>query len=477
MPQYTWMNGCTVASSIRLSMVALTVVASLSMGSSLSARSEFQLVLPRLRPYQEAFLEEASRVRESICVSAMQIGKTRMGAKYLLSLAWQNPGSLFWWCAPVGHQARPGFDEIDSLARPRGILTRVSAAGSASGPPSHYFVNGSRIEYRSWEREQNMSGPAVKGLVIDEGQLLTPRAEAQASGRLSSTLGSMLILGNASYETGQFWRMCERARLREGGGVFFQRWPWRMYADCLDGEAKTRYLAFLEHERQRRGAEEFARRYEAQFLHLGTGILDLARVAVNGGNAIEPMPLPFFEEWNGVEPCIAGLDLGDKQSYTVLSVMGTESGRLLAMDRFNHMPWEAQVARVMDTLKRYCRKTNHDTKKRGQEVVVYADATMLGAPVLQMLDSAGADSPVEFFPVVFDNKKKIQMVQWLQAATEGRWLTMPYIEEAIEEAQMLERVTLANTVTYRGAAGAHDDIVFSLGLIGWGMEHVITVAA
>jgi hypothetical protein len=38
---------------------------------------------------------------------------------------------------------------------------------------------------------------------------------------------------------------------------------------------------------------------------------------------------------------------------------------------------------------------------------------------------------------------------------------------------MLERVPIQNGVTYRGASGSHDDIVWSLGLMGYGMAHAV----
>lgn len=446
--------------------------------------NEYRLILPRLRPYQEDVFDACysawgpggSRAfLEAALVSATQIGKTRLGAKLALALAFAFPGSLTWWAAPTMGQTLPGFREIADIGGARRVIWRTKETASTT-PPHHILVNGSKIEYRSWDREDTIGGPAVHQLFFDESHELTATANPKLRARRSGTLGPMFYMGNADYMSSVFWRICAKAEGQDRDKVLFRRWTWRDRMETLDGPQRAEYQDAMERERESQGQDEFERLYEAKFLTLGTGVLDLARVAVNGGDALNPVELPYYEPWGG-GPCIAGLDLGDQMDFTVLSIVDDNTGRLVALDRFNRMGWEAQVARIIDVAKRYCRPTNREKREPGQELCIYVDATMMGAPIYQMLDKAAVDLPIEIFPVTFDNAKKRRMVQYLQAAAQGGWISLPWIQEAIDEAQLLERIPLQNGVTYRAAGGAHDDIVFSLGLMGWGRMHQIQVAA
>lgn len=415
---------------------------------------------------------------ELVVLGVVQMGKTFALAVWLYRGAWEKPGTLNWWTAPTYSQAEVGFKEIRSHLEPSGVLSRATESRLRLD-----LVNGSRIECRSWERDENLLGPAVDGrIVVDQAEMLTGRARAIISTRRSATMGPIRYGGNAGAMGQEWWRLCKQAEAAQEGGsktLGFIRWTWRDRHRALEAESPDKaaeFHAFIENERKTLPLDEFERLYEAKFLSLGTGVLDFARVAVNGGDALNPVHLPYFEPWSGA-PCIAGLDLGDQQDFSVLSIVDDNSGRLVGMDRFNHMGWEAQVARIVETAKRYCRLPNREKRDPGQEICIYVDATMMGSPVYQMLDKAAAGLPIEIFPVTFDNAKKRQMVQYLQAATQGNWISMPWIQEAIDEAQMLERKPLASGVTYSAAGGGHDDIVFSMGLMGWGRMKQIRVAA
>lgn len=189
----------------------------------------------------------------------------------------------------------------------------------------------------------------------------------------------------------------------------------------------------------------------AEFLEDGGSILDLRPVAVNGGSADDPVGLPYEEDPEG-ERCTIGLDLGKTQDYTVFAAIGDKSGRLRCMDRFYRIEWPVQVERV---------KRLHE-KYPGQ---IHVDATGLGDPVVSMFEQAG----VPLNGVKFTNDSKTAIVQGLQVASERREFTMPWIEEAISEADTLEVETLSSgRLKYEGAEGFHDDIVMALGLIFYG---------
>jgi hypothetical protein len=408
-------------------------------------------------------------------VSATQLGKTRLGAKLALALAFSFPGSLTWWGAPTMGQTLPGFREIDAIGKERRVIWRTKETASTT-PPHHVLVNGSKIQYRSWDREDTIGGPAVHQLFLDESHELTATANSKYRARRSGTLGPLFYMGNADFVSSVFWRMCTRAEGEDKDSVLFRRWTWRDRLATMKGAEAEEYERVIQREFETQG-DEAARLYNAEFLTLGTGLLDFTRVALNGGDALHPTKLPYFEPWNG-RSCIAGLDLGDAQDFTVLSIVDDETGRLVAMDRFNRLGWEPQVARIVEVASRYCRLPNREKQDHGEALPIYVDATGLGGPVYSMLQTAAHKFPIEIVPIEFNNDRKRGMVTYLQAATQGGWISMPWIQEVIDEARTFERRPLAKSgYTYRHADGAHDDIVWSLGLMGYGRQMQIRVAA
>jgi hypothetical protein len=434
--------------------------------SSARCANEAVLVLPRLWPYQQRFENESQGFKEAAIVSCPQVGKTVLFAGWLLSLAWANPRTLWWWCAPVGHQLSPGFDEIDKLANDRGILARRRL----DQPKAHTLIQGSRIEYRTWEREENLGGPSVYGIVVDEAHLLTKRANSLIRARRAHTLGPIRYSGNASYEASEWWFICRRAE-KEGraGGLYFAKWTWRDKLATLHGERKREYRAFIENERKRLGTEDFERLYEAAFLRLGSGLIDLPAVCVNGGDAMNPIALPYREPWGeDEEPCMGGLDLGEKQAWSVLSIFGRKTGRLKFMDRFHQMGWKAQVARIVREASTYGRL------EPAQSVTICFDETGVGGPVAEELYAAAVGKPIAFNGVTFNQDNKQSMVNAIQIGTESRSFSMPYIAEAIDECDLLQRKALKSGVSYEAPPGGSSDIVWSLGLALHGMNQVVS---
>jgi hypothetical protein len=189
----------------------------------------------------------------------------------------------------------------------------------------------------------------------------------------------------------------------------------------------------------------------AEFLDDGGAILDLRSVCVNGGTADDPVRLPFREPHGG-ERCVLGVDLAKTQDFTVVAAVGERSGRLRFMDRFNRLDWPVQVERVKRIHEEY-------------PGPIYVDATGLGDPVVSMFYAAH----VPITPVKFTNESKTAIIQGLQVAVERREFTMPWITEAVAEADTLEVETLSSgKLRYEGAEGFHDDVVIALGLVFYG---------
>jgi hypothetical protein len=175
-----------------------------------------------------------------------------------------------------------------------------------------------------------------------------------------------------------------------------------------------------------------------------------------GGSAEIPVTLPYRYELEKDETprTVMGLDLAQRNDWMVGTVLDVDTGEMLAMDRYQMLPWDVQVERAANTA-HYFRAN------------VYVDSTGLGGPVVEMLQNRG----VSVVPVPFTSERKQEMVQGLQLSIEKSEIAMPYIAEAVAEAESYEAEVLSSgRVRYGSADGFNDDIVTSIGLAVYGRE-------
>src|SRR3972149_8119004 len=141
------------------------------------------LQLPRLRWYQKQPL--LSRKRNTLVISATQIGKSFSAACWITARAWMDGSHCrihpWWWASPTYEQARIGARLVAAIAQSAGILFK-----DTTRPPLYVsLINGGYIEFRSWERAQNLFGPTIAGAVIDEFGELNDEAYGALSSRRS----------------------------------------------------------------------------------------------------------------------------------------------------------------------------------------------------------------------------------------------------------------------------------------------------
>lgn len=218
----------------------------------------------------------------------------------------------------------------------------------------------------------------------------------------------------------------------------------------------------------------------AEFLDEAASVISLDSVCTLGGTFSQPVMLPYAAPWDGEETCVAGLDLGDSQNFTVLTIIGKKSGRMLAADRFQHMGWFPQVSRLSKTFERFCKPSvpsanPWEPPAPPRTLHVFTDVTGLGAPVVEMLHQAAAGKPISIVPIMFDNDEKQGMIDSLKFAIEQNQISMPYLREYVEEADALSEDLLPSGVhRYAAPEGYHDDCVWSLALAVRGRRRVIS---
>ena len=417
------------------------------------------LVLPPLRPYQRKLVNHPAH--ELVIVSATQIGKSYGCAAWILGEMFEQPGVLAWWTGPTYIQTEIGFEFVERFARAAGLLW-----WSRPGRLRLGLRNGAWMDCRSWKYEDNLLGPSVGPMVVDEAGQLTPKVRSILASRRSATGGRARYIGNPTHNRSEFYRLVKQAeQQKDPKRMALLTWTWRDYERVLGKDARKEYLQFVGIQKEDELERDYERLYEAKFGDVGEHVLDLRPVCVNGGTEERPVKLPFREEIEKDERCVMGLDLAQKQDYMVASVFSRTTGRLKAMERYRHQPWEVQVNRAASL----ARETSQ---------ACFVDATGIGGPVREMLVQALSNltepgTELRLVPITFTGQKKQSVFQALQVAVQKKRVSMPWIREAVSECDTLEYKPKAGHMGYEAQSGFHDDVPVSMALAVYGMSRVV----
>lgn len=195
----------------------------------------------------------------------------------------------------------------------------------------------------------------------------------------------------------------------------------------------------------------FRQEYLAEFLdEAGTVFKDLEQIisgttedAINGHNYV------------------MGVDLGQMDDYTAISIFDLETHRLVHQDRFRGIEYPLQKEHIIAKARRY------------NNARVIIDATGVGKPIYQDLGQSGTF--VEDF--VFSGKTKDELIGNLIVFTKEKYITIPNIEYLVDELKAFEYQYINETTgerlrnpKYSAPKGQHDDCVISLALACWGLQ-------
>lgn len=383
------------------------------------------------------------------------MGKTIAESCWLTAYAWEHPTAIhpYWWLAPTYNQVRVGFRYIVMILRTAGVM----AGEPVHSPfPRVKLVNGSSIEFRSWEREQNLMGDPIAGGVVDEAGLLTPSAQAAISSRRSSTMGPLHYIGNPGIVSGPFRRLCSLGEQAgadpqsEWRGIYsLHRWTWRDKYEALKLEDPAKaelYLQFIEQERASLPEFEFRRLYEAVWVEDEAAIFRNIDACTKGAPLHEPATDDTYT---------IGVDVGQRVDYLVAIGIGRKSGRADFMERFRGVPAPQQADRLEGLLKEF----------PGQ---AWIETNGPGLPLFQEMQKRGA--PVQAFETT--GKSKPEIITHLASELEHERLPLADMPPLQHELRMFRYHRLpSGTYRYEAPAGEHDDTVMALAIAAWAHSH------
>lgn len=386
------------------------------------------LKLYKPHPGQQALHESRARFRVAAC--GRRWGKTVASTAEIVKNAWERPGSLSFWVAPVYRQSSIAFDLV------RNGLSKDAVEIISRGDRRISLVNGSTIEFRSAQLSDTLRGFGVDFLVVDETAFL-PRGlwEEVLRPSLADRKGRALLVGTPK---GKNWFYGLYARGRD-----VERDGWASF--CFPTENNPN-IANDEIDEARRTLPEraFRQEYLAQFIEDGAGVFSHVHDAVRGSLA-DPLPERRYT---------GGLDVARLQDYTVLVILD-DAGSLVYFDRFRRTSWGVMKNRVARAVKKY------------NSAIVWMDSTGVGDPIFEDLRRMG----LAVRGITFSARNKEAIIEHLVLGLEEGRIMLAPVPELIDELVLFEgNITGSGGVRYGAPPGGHDDCVIALGLAWWGMR-------
>ena len=338
-----------------------------------------------------------------------------------------EPDALVWWVAPTYDIADIGFEVVSDII-PRPL---VDGDPKKTKPKAIDLINGSRISFRSADREDSLRGEGIDLLILDEAAMIADRAwQKELRPTLSDTLGDMIAI---STPKGRNWFF-----------EYFERGTSDDYPDVESWQSATYdnpHVPDSEIDAAREELPErvFEQEYLAKFLDESGGVFtDLDERLFTADYELD--------EYDGNGPYAHGWDFARHQDYFVGVVLDAD-GRLVHFHRSQGDSWP-QIQRYIEAA-----AADYDG-------IVTLDASRDNKIVADLADAGLAIEPVKFSP-----KRKRELIENLITRIENGELTSPEIGQLRHELSIFEYdVTRGGTVRYNAPEGFHDDTVDALAL-------------
>ena len=160
---------------------------------------------PKLTSYQKAILD--SEARYTITAASTKTGKTASHIIWLFeqSLSLKENQSV-WWVAPVYQQAEIAFRRMKAQVTEKNFFVSNESKLTLITPV------GSRIEFKSAEKPDNLYGDDVYAAVFDEASRAREDSWFALRSTLTATQGKCKLIGNVKGKKNWFYKLGERAK-------------------------------------------------------------------------------------------------------------------------------------------------------------------------------------------------------------------------------------------------------------------------
>jgi hypothetical protein len=328
----------------------------------------------------------------------------------------------------------------------------LAFATTSPGKAQIRMLQGAQIVFKSWERAENLSGPTIYGLVVDEAHLLTTDAWSILRARLSATGGPIRVIGNAGDSEGIFHDICEKASDPDSeASVSFHRWTWLDKLAALGGletEEGAAYQSIIEDERRAFIGSPYIFRslYEAEWTANVNAAI--SPDAVNAATTIQPAGPESGAEY------VIWWDIAQSVDFTVgVPIRVRPAPRAAsAMIRVHRMNYPE----VADLIVREHRRWNN------ARTIIEINGP--GKPVLDEVIKRGVPAQ----PFTTESKNKHAAFVALSRDLTSRDLVLAPLPPLQQEIKSLRSIrNKSGTYSWEAPPGRHDDCAMSLAGGNW----------
>ena len=388
-----------------------------------TASKQIELILPVLHPGQQQIIDEARRFNVLAC--GRRFGKTKLGIDLIIDKALD--GYPVGWFSPTYRMLGEVWKEIVETTRP--IQTRV-----AKQEHRIELLTGGVIDCWSLDAADSVRGRKYARVIIDEAAMVPDLGDSwQAAIRptLTDYTGDAFLLSTPKGVN--FFHECY-SRGVDPAQPDWNGWhaptTANPYIDPAEVEAARLELP----------EQIFRQEYLAEFLQNEGAVFRNIDACLHADNQTD----------HRGHSLMAGVDWGQQNDFTVISVVCATCRQEVELDRFNKIEWAFQRARLKTIIERHgC-------------IAVMVETNSIGGPNLEALQREGL--PVRGFETTGTSKPPlIQSLALALERVELQWLPDPVGRTELLAYESRRNATTGR-ISYSAPSGGHDDTVMARAL-------------
>lgn len=368
-------------------------------------------------------------IKYIVACTGRQFGKTFLSVNIMLKWALETNNSLTMFVAPIYAQSKKVFEELTKLLDGTELTTSINKSELEIS-----FINGSKIIFKSAEREQNLRGYTLDYLVIDEAAFTKDNVWKEVLRPTVLVKGKKVLLISTPKGRNWFYEMAMRG-LNE---------DYPQYKTFQATSFDTPYITKEELEEAKNTLPEHIYRQEilAEFIDDGGSVFN---------NLNQHSTITQYPKLNKDEKYYGGLDFGRQNDYTVLTIINSK-GEVVYHYRERQKSWDIIISELTNILKQY-------------NPIVFAETNGIGDVLYDNLKKKY--SKIHPFTTTNDSKQNL-IEDLIMSFNEGK-VKIPTKElnpSLIQELSVFtyEYSTRTRKIKYNAPNGFHDDCVISLAL-------------
>lgn len=346
-----------------------------------------------------------------------QFGKSMLGLNQMLYWAINDPGCNIAWVSPVYKQSKKVFADFEKYTQNSGLFHFNKSELTIEGM-------GSKIQFFSGERPDNIRGNTFNYLIVDEMAFCRKELWDEVLSATVLVKGKKILFISTPKGKNHFHSLYMRSNYDNR----YKSFTFTSYQNPMIDARE------IDERRESLPEYVFKQEYLAEFIDGGTGIFKNVRECVGLATGNKNF---------------GGLDIGRADDYTVLSILN-ENKQMIHCERWRQMEWTNIIDKVAELIIKFNCMTAVEVNNQGD---VFFELLQKKCRNL-------------VYPHTTTSKTKPIMIEDLAVAFEDKSIQILKIDWLIDE---LENYTFiynnkTRNVQYSAPSGMHDDSVISLSL-------------